>query len=199
MKLSHHILTRMAFDPADPQWPWRLAFYQVMALPRLLAQTCRDFEIWIKCHPEHFGVVAALDPSIKPCRSWEEVPRSHIQTRIDCDDLVGKGFVAQIHGVAGSDLSRPVIVSFQPYKLDLFTLRRYRMGLRYHDRLNSPFLSLYQPQIEGADYRCIYDYTHGRLAVDTGFRAVIIPEGYCDMVIHDHNKLNTIQKGDVPL
>ncbi|MFA5381870.1 MAG: glycosyltransferase [Candidatus Micrarchaeia archaeon] len=217
-KLSHIIITRMAFNPEDPQWGWRLPFYQSMALPRLLRQTDQNFEIWVRCHPAHNDIVAALHPKVHPFQGYgvedekmefpadEQVrnyrlPRAHIQTRLDCDDLVSEDFVARIHQEVSRGPDKPLLVSFQPWKLDLYTLTRYRMGQRYGSENTSMFLSLYQPEIGGGKYWRIMDYRHGHIWRELGepVEVVTIPEGYCDMVIHDKNKLTVILKGDRPL
>jgi hypothetical protein len=218
MNLRHHIITRMAFKPDDPQWPWRLAFYQSMVLPRFLRQTDQDFEIWVRCHKAHNEIVAALHPKVHPFQGYGaedslmglpkegtsqtfKLPRSHIQTRVDCDDLVSEDFVGRIHTEVAVSPERPLLVSFQPWKLDLYTLTRYRMGQRYSGQLTSMFLSLYQPEISGEKYWQIYDYRHGHIWKELGepVQVVTIPEGYCDMVIHDKNKLTVILNGDKPL
>lgn len=212
--MIHHVITRMAFKPDDPQWLWRLAFYRSMVLPRFLRQTDQEFDIWVRCYPVHNEIVDSLHPKVHPYQGYgiedeimgidktcqNHIPRSHIQTRVDCDDLVGEDFISRIHREVACQPDKPLIVSFQPWKLDLYTLTRYRMGQRYHETSNSMFLSLYQPDING-EYWDIYYFKHGHLARELGesVRVVTIPEGYCDMVIHDKNMGTSILKGDKAL
>jgi len=227
--MKHLIITRMAFEPDDPQWEWRLPFYQSMVLPRLLRQTDQNFEIWVRCHSAHNAVVAALHPKVHPFQGygvedgklgfplflpcaendampgeWSQeygLPRAHIQTRLDCDDLVSENFVSRIHAEVAKSPDKPLLVSFQPYKLDLYTLTRYRMGQRYGSQNTSMFLSLYQPEIAGEKYCRIMDYRHGHIWRELGeqVEVVTVPEGYCYLVIHDKNKATVILKGDRPL
>lgn len=214
--MIHHVITRMAFKPEDPQWEWRLAFYRSMVLPRFLRQTDQNFEIWLRCYPAHNEVVDALHPKVHPYQGYgiedeimgiaktcqnHNIPRSHIQTRVDCDDLVSPDFISRIHAEVSRQPDKPLIISFQPWKLDLYTLTRYRMGQRYHEQSTSMFLALYQPDIEGGNYWNIYYSKHGHLAKELGepVRVVTIPEGYCDMVIHDKNMATSILNGDKAL
>lgn len=216
--LSHNIIIRMAYKPDDPRFAWRLAYFQAMCLPRLLRQTDQGFEIWVRCHPEHNAVVGGLHPKVHPFQGWgvedgymgfpengdpanHVLPRSHIQTRMDCDDLVSKHFVARIHKEVAKQADTPLLVSFQPWKLDLYTLTRYSMSRRYHEQCTSMFLSLYQPDISGSRYWRIYDYNHSRIWQELGepVKVVTVREGYCDLVVHGDNRLTTIGKGDVPL
>ncbi len=216
--LSHNIIIRMAYEPSDPRFIWRFAFFQAMCLPRLLRQTDQGFEIWVRCHPEHNGVISGLHPKVHPFQGWgvedgymgfpedrsppdHILPMSHIQTRMDCDDLISKHFVARIHKEVAKQPDTPLLVSFQPWKLDLYTLIRYRMARRYHEQCTSMFLSLYQPDIGGGNYWRIYDYNHGRIWKELGVpvKVVTVREGYCDLVVHGDNRLTTIGKGDLPL
>jgi len=116
-----------------------------------------------------------------------DLPRVDIQTRHDSDDLVSRHYVARIrkevHRLEAC-ATRPMVVSFQPFKLDLATLRRYRMATRYHARRCSMFLSLYQP--DKMDYHYIYDYNH-RLIWKAFPQVATVPEGYCDLVVHGGN------------
>jgi hypothetical protein len=217
--MSHNIIIRMAYEPDDSRFAWRFAFFQAMCLPRLFRQTDQDFEIWVRCHPEHNDLIGGLHPKVHPFQGYgiEDgymgfpmnnphseralLPRSHIQTRMDCDDLVSKHFVARIHKEVAKQPDKPLLVSFQPWKLDLYTLTRYYMARRYHGRCTSMFLSLYQPDIEGSNYWHIYNYNHCRIWQELGesIKVVTVREGYCDLVVHDDNRLTTIKKEDIPL
>lgn len=222
--MDHAIIIRLHYQPGDPKFPWRLAFFQSMCLPRLLRQTDPDFEIWVRCHPAHTELVAALHPRIRPFQGSAEedyyvipaaarqpegpghypealhpvIPRFHIQTRLDSDDLVSRHFVARIKKEVAASPAEPLLVSFQPYKLDLWSLTRYRMKRRYHANLTSMFLALYQPNIEGENYRQIYDFNHCTIWKDFP-RVVTVREGYCDLVIHGENSVTKIMRGDEQL
>jgi hypothetical protein len=213
MPLTHAIIIRLFFEPEDPRAAWRLAFFEAMALPCLQRQTCGDFEIWIRCHPAHRGRLETMDRRIRTFRDQPrredaeigltalaalagdgaDLPRVDIQTRHDSDDLVSRHYVARIRKEVEKIDSGPLVVSFQPFKLDLFSLRRHSMATRYHARRCSMFLSLYQP--DKADYRFIYDYNH-RLIWKDFPRAVTVGEGYCDLVVHGRNCHTKIEKTD---
>jgi hypothetical protein len=223
--MEHAIIIRLSFEPGDPRAAWRLAFFEAMALPCLQRQTCRDFEIWIRCHPAHRSRLEALDPRIRTFRDQPrredaeiglmalaslagdgaDLPRVDIQTRHDSDDLVSRHYVARIHKEVEKAEAEPLVVSFQPFKLDLATLRRHRMATRYHAQRCSMFLSLYQPppgvaknattHPRGEDYRYIYDYNH-RLIWEAFPRVATVPEGYCDLVIHGGNCHTRIEAHD---
>ena len=214
--MDHAIIIRLYFEPGDPRAAWRLAFFEAMALPCLQRQTCRDFEIWIRCHPEHRTRLEALDPRIRTFRDQPrredaeigllalaslagdgaDLPRVDIQTRHDSDDLVSRHYVARIRKEIEKAEPGPLVVSFQPYKLDIATLRRHRMATRYHARRCSMFLSLYQP--DKSAYRFIYDYNH-RLIWEAFPRVATVPEGYCDLVIHKGNCHTKLEPRDEPI
>ncbi|MDD5643278.1 MAG: glycosyltransferase [Syntrophales bacterium] len=216
MIFSHAIIIRLFFEPEDPRASWRLAFFEAMALPCLQRQTCPDFEIWIRCHPAHRSRLEALDPRIRTFRDQPrredaeiglmalaslagdgaDLPRVDIQTRHDSDDLVSRHYVARIRKEVEKAAPGPLVVSFQPFKLDLATLRRHRMATRYHERRCSMFLSLYQP--DKSDYRYIYDYNH-RLIWAAFSRVATVPEGYCDLVIHGGNCHTKLEPRDEPI
>ena len=210
MNLTHAIIIRLYFEPEDPRAAWRLAFFEAMALPCLQRQSCPDFSLWINCHPAHQARLEAMDPRIRtfqdqrrhedtriglniPAPDGQELPRVDIQTRHDSDDLVSRHYVSRIRKEILARPEAPLIISFQPYKLDLATLQRYRMGKRYHPKSCSMFSSLYQPPA-WEPYMHIYDYNHLHLW-EAGPKVMTVREGYCDLVIHGGNVVTTIQPG----
>lgn len=212
--MIHAIIIRLYFAPDDPRAAWRLACFEALTLPCLQRQTCRDFEVWVRCHPEHRARIEAMDPMLRTFldasrREDREIglnalagdgaalPRFEIQSRMDSDDLVSKHFVARIMKEMGRAAGEPLVVSFQPYKFDLETRRRFRMATRYHSRRCSMFLSLYQPP-GMENYRYIYDFNH-RLIWEAFPRVVTVPEGYCDLLIHGGNCHTKIEKNDLPI
>lgn len=201
--LRHAVVIRLHYQPGDPLFAWRLAFFRSMVLPRLAAQTCQDFEIWVVCHPDHvreiesLGNVHAIGLSdfcvaeawrgVEWKDSWElpeALPRFDIQTALDSDDLVSLDYIARIQEEVAKRLGQPLILSFQPYKLDLLTLCRYVMWERYCETQCSMFWTLYTPP--GEEYRSVLEFDHS-FAWKWCPNVVTIPEGYCDMTIHGTN------------
>jgi hypothetical protein len=202
------IIIRLHYQPDDPRWPWRLAFFQSMCLPLLLRQKDSDFEIWVRCHPEHEEALRALHPRVNAFQGYQEAedyffaetaqegkrcPRFHIQVRIDADDLAMPGFTAKIREtIQAQAQGEPMVVHFQPQKLDLWRMRVYAIGNpkhRYHRKSVSQFMALYQPSLK-EDYRRIYEFNH-RHIWETFPRVVTIQEGYCYLVVHGEQTKHT--------
>ena len=195
--LRHAVIIRMHYQPGDPKFAWRLAFFRSMVLPRLLTQTCQDFEIWVVCHPEHVHEVETLGnvhvvglPGFSSLGMWtsqdlgDALPRFDLQTALDSDDLVTLNYIDRIREEVGQRLGQKLIVSFQPYKLYLPEVRRYVMWERYYEQQCSMFWTLYTPP--GEEYRSVLEFDHS-FAWKWCPNVVTIPEGYCDMVIHGGN------------
>ena len=166
-------IIRMDYPNEDKKWPWRLAYFQSMVLPRLLGQTDQDFDICIRATGVHAHDLQELSPKIKTFgvkpekQSWikpgyEEKAKRYfvdfvdyedtigldkyeIQIGIDSDDLlIRKDFVERVKKECiGKNYS--IHLSFQPYMFDVATLRTYRCMLRYSGTKGSPFFALYQP------------------------------------------------------
>ena len=206
--LRHAVVIRLHYSPDDPRFSWRLAFFKVMVLPRLLNQTNQDFEIWIVCHPEHVNLIKELDGKINVCSipifpSPEEarlhgfktdippdLPQFDIQTAFDSDDLVSLNYIARIKEEIAKRPDKTLLVTFQPYKMDLLTLKRYKMCERYDDGKCSMFFSLYQP--DKSDYQHILSFDHSFIGHWCN-NIICVPEGYCDMVIHGSNWMTHLQ------
>ena len=198
--LRHAVIIRLHYQPGDPKFDWRLAFFRSMVLPRLLTQTCQDFEIWVVCHPEHVQEIAGIGnigsinavglPNFSTLGMWtsqalgDALPRFDLQTALDSDDLVTLNYIDRIREEVGQHLGQKLIVSFQPYKLNLLDLRRYVMWERYCETQCSMFWTLYTPP--GEEYRSVLEFDQS-FAWKWCPNVVTIPEGYCDMVIHGGN------------
>ena len=134
-----------------------------------------------------------MDKRICPYQGAPPYEMYDLQTRLDCDDMIGRDYVKRLRLEVSRSPKSPMVVSFQPHRRELWTGSRYRMALRYHRRRCSMFLSLWQPDI--ANRRYIYEFKHGQIW--RAFpRVVTVPEGYCDMVIHGRNRNNSILKAD---
>ena len=200
--LRHAIIIRMHYQPGDRKYVWRLAFFRTMVLPRLMAQTCQDFDIWVVCHPAKVKEIESLGndypkevhavglPNFSTMGMWNSqelggaLPKFDIQTALDSDDLVALDYIARIREEVGKCLGQMLIVSFQPYKLNLLDLRQYVMWERYYEEQGSMFWTLYTPA--GEAYRSVLEFDHS-FAWKWCPNVVTIPEGYCDMAIHGGN------------
>ena len=200
--LRHAVVVRLHYQPDDPKFDWRLAFFRAMVLPRLISQRGllrhgEDFEIWVVCHPQHVQKIEALGnvhvvglPDFSTLGMWtgqalaDALPRFDIQTALDSDDLVSLDYIARIQEEVGKSLERTLIVSFQPYKVNLLDLRRYVIWERYYEQQCSMFWTLYTPP--GEEYRSVLEFDHS-FAWKWCPNVVTIPEGYCDMAIHGTN------------
>jgi len=204
-KLNHAIIIRLHYPPSDLLFTWRLAFFREFVLPRLLFQTNSDFEIWVICHPEHANLMTKIHPKIHVCpfphfpknsgfsksNYNEMMPHFDIQTSLDSDDLVSQDYVEKIKQEVSLSLDKPLVLSFQPYKLALITMKKYRMWERYYEFGRcSMFYSLYLPKTE--IYECIYNFDHSFIT-DYYKNIVHVPEGYCDMVIHGGNWMTDLK------
>lgn len=168
-------------NPSDMDW--RYHYFLSSVLPRLHAQTDRNFDICMLAPPAYHDVLK--DNGIKPftldepydyalhanfCKSQTVgLGDYRIQIRIDSDDLVSPDFVSIIRN------SKAQFVSFQPEMFLLDELRVKPMNHRYHAGKPSMFLGV-------KDYdECIYHRVFFR------FNPCEFYDGHCWMTIHDRN------------
>jgi len=186
--MNHAVLIRLNYKEDYPHLNWRLSFFESMVLPRLLKQTVPDFDIWVYCNPLHVDRLKAMSDRIKTYstnRTDPALPKYDIQTRHDSDDLVSLDYIFKIQEICKNhEKTVPLVISFQPYKLDLWTLNRHPYA-RYNARNCSAFQSLYFPDKE-KEYRNILSFNHRRIW-QTYPDVVTIPLGYCDIIVHDSN------------
>ena len=163
---------------------WRYFYFASCVLPRLQAQTVKDFDICILSRPDWHKKLEALDSRIKPFtingfemathgnftyKMTEGLKRYPVAIRMDSDDLVSPEFIEIIQKTDGN-------VSFQPELFLLDELRVKKMKHRYSNNKPSCFLAL-------KDYdECIYHQVFLR------FTATMIPEGHCWVTVHDRNR-----------
>ena len=201
--MRHGVVTRFHYSPEDARFPWRFAFYKSMVLPRLLNQTCKDFEIWLVCHPDHVALMKSLGEELHVCSIPEfpspethrlvdmtALPQFDIQTSFDTDDLVSLDYIARIKEEIANNPDKNLLVTFQPYKLDILSLKRYKMWERYGNSKCSMFFSLYQP--DKSNYRSVFNFDHSFIG-EWCNNIICIPEGYCDMVIHGTNWMTLLE------
>lgn len=197
MPLTHAVIIRMKYPPGDPRWPWRFGFFRDEVLPRILAQTDREFDLWLRCNTFHAPELRRLHPKVQTFSGTMPPGRYEIQTRTDTDDYLEPGYIAKIKAVVRAEAQgQPLLVSFQPWKVLLATGQKYRQR-QFGPQEPSMFLSLYQPSGPGP-YVNIYATKH-TLMHRFCPRVAIVPEGYCSLLIHDQNDFSKLHKGDKPL
>ena len=162
---------------------WRYHYFLSNVLPRLQAQTDKDFDICMLAPPalhdslskrsiKPFTLDEPYDYSIHAnfCKSQTRGLKDYrIQIRMDSDDLVSPEFVSIIKN------SPAKYVSFQPKLFLLDELRIQEMRHRYSERKPSMFLGV-------KDYEeCIYHRVFFR------FTPCEIHHGHTWMTIHNRN------------
>ena len=200
---KHAVIIRM-WHKNEEEMNWRIHYFASVVLPRLQAQSYKNFDICILTHLKYFNTLRELDPRIKPFtlsqrlvghdgKDWEY--RKHgnfsfkdtkglekylIQTRIDSDDLVGPRFIELIeHNIKTESRS---IVSWQPQLFILKDLSIKKMNHRYRDDRPSMFLSVSNPDPED------YDFIYSRVFFSFGkYPCRFFEEGQCWMTIHQYN------------
>jgi len=207
-------IIRMHYGVDNPKWKWRLAYFQAMVLPKILAQTDQDFDICMWVNPHHAEEVQALSPKIKifNTKGEQSVPvdnrhkfkrgryfvdfidykylegldKYHIQIGLDTDDMILKtDFISRIKQECFKT-DKSLHISFQPEVFHAPTLRTFRAPVEYRDGKGSAIFALYQPNLNGK-YVFAYHDSHLRLPLYARAR-LFIDEGYCAYSVHECNE-----------
>lgn len=214
--MTKAFIIRMHYPAGDTRFAWRLAYFYSMVLPRLLAQTDKDFDIWVRCRAEDDGVIRSLHPRLQTFHvkdeaekhvgkhgkqyftdfvPWERVeglPKYDIQMGLDSDDLISPDYVARIEAEVGRYAmnfpDRSFHVSFQQGVFDLKKLRTGQIGVGYSPQRGSAFFALYQPNKN--KYIFAYQDSHLRLWKYVS-NSVTLEEGHCWATAHDLNESTT--------
>lgn len=212
------IITRFHYPEGDNNYKWRFDYYKNEVLPRLLAQTDNDFDIWIWCEPWqktrleqlHYKIhtfsatYAKRDSHLfidyTPYSSTEGLPMYAIQIGLDSDDLVRPNFIKRVHELCQGEFTRHI--SFQPKKYDIKTGKKYLMD-QYTINRGSPIFAHYQPDYlfgrAGAEenFKFAYHTSHLRMPL-LAQEVILVPEGLVFMSIHDLNDSTKIKAKDIP-
>jgi hypothetical protein len=206
------LFIRFHYENDDPRWPWRLAYFKSMVLPRILNQKNGDFDIWIRCNPWHKDEIELCSPRIKTFQvknekvkykksghkkyfhdfvKWADVigvPRYDIQISVDSDDLVSKDFIdLMVKEIEKYKKLDSVHVHFQPETFYLSKLVKRPM-LEYHKKRGSAFFALYQNNAEKRkDYFFIQGESHIYMWKHAQ-KSVVLPVGHCFATIHQVNE-----------
>lgn len=205
---------RMHYKKTDKRWPWRLAYFQAVVLPKILAQKDQDFDICMRVNPHHSDQVLALSDKIKifdaipKKRDWVDpkyrrkqkkyfvdfidykyltgLDRYDIQIGIDSDDIILRDdFVSRAKQEVLKDPTKSLHISFQPHIFHANTLRMFECPTKYGEAKGSPIFAYYQPE---SQKRYIYAYEYSHLKMPTNAtRKIRIEEDYCCYSVHDCN------------
>jgi len=208
------MIIRFHYAAADKRFDWRFKYFRDEVLPRILAQKNQNFDIAIRCNPEHDKLFQDLHPSIKTFHvrnervtyfkskngkryfhdhaRWDEVeglPMYDIQMGLDSDDLIDPDYVhiirANCRAFMRKNLGKKLHISFQPRKL--YLKNGYETGMmEYTPTRGSAFMALFQP-IKDATYKFIYHTSHLNLW-KVADKSITIPQGHCTVSIHGHNE-----------
>jgi hypothetical protein len=213
--MTHAIILRMHYEKDDPRFAWRLAYFRAMCLPRILAQTSQNFDIWVRCNPWHTDEIKALHPRINAFQvrnevvkykengraryfhdfvPWSDVvgmPQHDIQSGLDTDDLIAENYIEKVENEVEKHMSLnpgvPLHLSFQPQTFNTKTLAIRPMKRYLPHVRGSAFFSIYQPDKSLGKYKFAYEISHISLGKVFPY-SFVIPSGYCWASIHDLNE-----------
>ena len=193
--MNHAMFIRLNYPEDYQSLKWRLAFFESMTLPTLLRQTVKDFDIWVYCNLKHADRIRSMSDRLKvyhASRTEDPIlPKYNIQTRHDSDDFLRPDYVAKTQSLCRLHKKEtPLVVSFQPYKLDVWTGNKYRHD-RYNDQNTSAFQSLYIPDTAKM-YRHVLSFNHRKIW-QTYPDVVTVPLGYVTIGIHGMEQSTAIQ------
>ena len=202
-KLSICFTIRFHYPEHDPRFAWRYKHFIENVLPRIKAQTYKDFDICIWCNPWHRYHFESIDGvktfTVKndPTRykqhrhnpnkkffhdfvKYEEtigLEKYDLQLGLDSDDYIEPNYLYEVLKVldmyAGENKS--IHICFQPemIRLDTGKIEQFKP---YTLNRGSAFMALYQPNKE--DYRFIYEESHISIIRKADIK-VVLPKGYC--------------------
>lgn len=122
----------------------------------------------------------------------ERGANEQIQTTLDSDDWVASDWLCDIQSRYSS--GRTFIRYYHPWRYEMQTGQWYKP--RRIASWTSMFYSVYNPTVACR----VYFRRHTQI-VSTKEVSVepVKQEGFCALVIHDHNKCTTIKRGDIPI
>jgi len=214
---NHVVIIRFHYPKGSPIFKWRLAYFKAMVLPRLLNQTNKDFDIAIRCNPEHRKIFESLNKKIrtfdvKPGTGTRRIKKVHgknyfldfvrwddvvglgkyeIQSGLDSDDLISLDYIQTIKDeIKKNDSNRSLHISFQPDIFDMYGLKKMSIGCMYSDKRGSAFFTIYQPKDKK---KYIFAYEASHLVLPLMFeKSVILPVGKCWATVHGLNESTTL-------
>ena len=209
MKIA--FIIRFHYKKDDERFNWRFNFFKDEVLPRIKAQTHKDFDICVWCNPWHkelfegLGVKTFNATYVKKdtkhftdFTDWSNVhglEMYDIQIGLDSDDLVEPTLVEKTVSLFNGKEGK-LLISFQPKKVDIVTGKSYLM--KNYKKMNrcSPCFAILQT--DKSDYRFAYYRSHYRMNQDK-WDEVMYVDDQVTMAIHHQNDSTTIKKEDKEL
>ena len=214
----------MHYPKGDSRFEWRLAYFKIMVLPRLLSQRKNDFDIAIRCNPWHAKRIEALSDRIKTFsvkKGKENFIRPEDQERakpfggqyfidfIEWEDVVGlekydiQTSIDSDDLILRDDYIDKIERECARFRQSLhLSFQPYIFELKTLRTFRCPYT--YSPQRGSAfyslyqpdktDYKFIHHETHQFMGKFAA-RSITIPEGYCAFTVHDINESSRVPTG----
>lgn len=211
--MRHALIIRFHYEKDDPRFIWRLNYFKMACLPRILAQTSQDFDICVRCYPWQEEQIKALSPRIKTFQvknegarykqsgkykyfhdfvPWADViglKKYEIQSGLDSDDLIEPDYIKKIEDAVAKHKAKypgkSLHLSFQP-KLYSMKSQKVTPMRKYREKTpGSAFFAIYQPNKD--KYMFAYEVSHIYLGQHFD-HSLVLPAGYCYATAHDLNE-----------
>lgn len=196
MSLTHVIYTRCDYS-SRAETLRRLRLSERFTIPAMASQEDILFQpkwVWL-CKEEdrnqirdsvrHAGYTGQL--------AFNERGRDeHIQSTLDSDDWVAPNWIKDIQSRYST--GRCFIRYYHPWRYQISSGQWYKPGRIAN--WTSMFYSVYNPT------STVRVYFRRHTQIRTTSEVTVEPvkqEGFCALVIHDHNKCTTIKRGDIPI
>jgi len=210
-KLAVSFIVRFHYKEDDSRFIWRYQHFVEKVLPRIYAQTYKDFDICIWCNDwhKHFfesiglktfnvnnEVIKYKQHKHKPnkrffhdFKKWEDViglEKYDLQLGLDSDDFIEPKYVEIIikEIEKRKEGNKSIHLCYEPEMIRLDTGKICKLG-NYHINRGSAFMALYQPNKE--NYRFIYEESHISIIKKADIK-VILPKGYAFATAHSLNE-----------
>lgn len=209
--MTTSFIIRFHYKQADPRFEWRFKHFTNNVLPRIYAQTYKDFDICIWCNDWHKHFFEAIGlktftvknevvkykqhkhrPDIRffhDFKKWEDViglEKYDLQLGLDSDDFIEPTYIETIIKTLEKykNCNKSIHLCYHPELIHLDTGKISKLG-DYNTNRGSAFMALYQP--DKTKYRFIYEESHISIIGKADIK-VILPKGYCYAVAHAINE-----------
>lgn len=206
-KLSICFCIRFHYKQDDPRFNWRFKHFVDNVLPRIKAQTYKDFDICVWCNDWHKELFEGLGlktfnvikESVRykgdrkkyfhDFTPWSEViglDKYDIQLGLDSDDYIEPQYLEKIieEIIKNKDGNKSIHICYEPEMVRLSTGKIEHLG-NYNKKRGSAFMALYQP--DKTNYRFVYEESHISIIRNADI-AIVLPKGYCYAVAHEINE-----------
>lgn len=193
--MKHVIYTRCKYDTTE-EVARRLKLSRRFTIPAMAdQQDCEPVRwVWL-CQPEHEQLIedAVRSRYDGELRFNIRDKDDNIQTTLDSDDWIAPSWLAHIQSQYQPG-TKPYIRYYHPWRYQISTGKWFKPA-----RIaswTSMFYAVYNPTEE---FR-VYFRRHTQIRTSALLHVAAVPqEGFCALVIHDHNKCTVIKKGDIEI